>query len=252
MTLKPKKSKSETTMTEPTNAAISEKLLEEMMGYYRARAPEYNEWWLRQGRYDRGAKNNAQWFAEIQAVLADFEAFALAGDVLELAPGTGNWTERLLTTASTVTAVDAAPEMIAINRERVQSDRVTYILADLFAWQSPREYDAIFFGFWLSHVPLERMDTFLQKVSKALRKGGKLFFIDSLNQESSPGIAANQPDRARNAQIMTRELKDGRTFTIVKNYFDPAALAEQYRATGLDVTIKTTPNHFLYGLGSKL
>ncbi len=237
-------------MTEPTNATVSQQLLEEMMAYYRARAPEYNEWWLRQGRYDRGPENNAQWFAEIQTVLADFEAFALTGDVLELAPGTGNWTERLLASAETITAVDAAQEMIDINRERLQSDRITYILADLFAWEPERQYDAIFFGFWLSHVPLERMDAFLQKVCRALHKGGKLFFIDSLH-ESATGSPAHQTGPTVNSQIMTRNLKDGRTFDIVKNYFEPAALTEQCRAAGLDVTIKTTPNHFLYGLGTK-
>ncbi len=236
-------------MTETTTATVSQQLLEEMMAYYRARAPEYNEWWLRQRRYDRGPESNARWFAEMQAVLTDFDAFALSGDVLELAPGTGNWTKRLLATASTITAVDTSPEMIAINRAHVQSERVTYILADLFTWQPKREYDAIFFGFWLSHVPLERMDTFLQKVCKALRKGGKLFFIDSLQHESLPGIAAHQP--VLDPQIMTREIKDGRTFAIVKNYFEPMALVAQYRAAGLAVTIKTTPNHFLYGLGSK-
>ncbi len=218
------------------------------MAYYRARAPEYNEWWLRQGRYDRGPAINAQWFAEIQTVLADLDAFPLGGDVLELAPGTGNWTERLLATADTITAVDASQEMIDINRARVQSDRVTYILADLFAWEPDHQYDAVFFGFWISHVPLERMDAFLQKVRQSLRKGGKLFFIDSL-QESSSGSPAHQAGSTVNPQVITRNLKDGRTFDIVKNYFEPAALTAQFAAAGLEVTIKTTPNHFLYGLG---
>ncbi|MEZ4732881.1 MAG: class I SAM-dependent methyltransferase [Caldilineaceae bacterium] len=226
---------------------VPEVTLAEMVAYYRARAPEYDEWWQRQGRYDRGPELNARWFAEIETVLAAFDAFALSGDVLELAPGTGIWTQRLLATARTITAVDASPEMITINQARVQSERVTYLLADLFTWQPDRQYDAIFFGFWLSHVPLERLDAFLGTVAKALRKGGKLFFVDSLH--SSSATAVNQPLAVPHEQLTRRILNDGRTFDIVKNFFEPTALAAHCHAAGLAVTVNTTANYFLYGWG---
>jgi 2-polyprenyl-3-methyl-5-hydroxy-6-metoxy-1,4-benzoquinol methylase len=64
----------------------------------------------RQGRYDRGPDMNARWFAECDEVFAALDFFHPAGEVLELAAGTGIWTERLLHTASTVTAVDASPD----------------------------------------------------------------------------------------------------------------------------------------------
>ena len=231
------------------NASVPEPILAEMVDYYRARAPEYDEWWQRQGRYDRGLEHNARWFAEIKEVLADFDALQMTGDVLELAPGTGNWTQRLLATADTITAVDASIEMIALNQARVQSDRVSYVLADLFAWQPERQYDAICFGFWLSHVPLERMDAFWHIVAKALRPGGKVFFIDTLREATTTSVDQHLPPV--DSQIMTRKLNDGRTFQIVKNYFDPAALAAQCRAADLQVTVKTTTNYFIYGLGQR-
>ena len=43
--------------------------------------------------------------------------------------------------------------MININRAKLQSGRVDYQRVDLFAWQPRRQYDMVFFGFWLSHVP---------------------------------------------------------------------------------------------------
>ena len=43
-------------------------LLRQQIEYYRERASEYDEWFLRQGRYDRGPERNAQWFAEIGEV----------------------------------------------------------------------------------------------------------------------------------------------------------------------------------------
>jgi hypothetical protein len=42
-------------------------------------------------------------------------------------------------------------------RER---DAVTYIAADIFDWQPQHRYDAVFFGFWLSHVPPVTFDEF--------------------------------------------------------------------------------------------
>ena len=232
-------------MTAPVPAPI----LDEMVEYYRARAPEYDEWWQRQGRYDRGPEANARWFAEIQEVLADFDACGFTGDILELAPGTGNWTQQLLRTAHTITAVDASPEMIELNRARVQSKRVTYILADLFTWQPERQYDAIFFGFWLSHVPTERLAGFWRTVALALRPGGKLFFLDNLREATTTSVDQHLP--AADSQLMTRKLNDGRTFQIVKNYFEPAVLTAQCQTAGLDVMVKTTTTYFLYGVGQK-
>ena len=131
-----------------------------MAAYYRDRAPEYNAWFERRGNYDHGEAENAQWFAEVAAVFAVLDEIAMTGDVLELAAGSGIWTERLLRTASTVTAVDASSEMLALNRARVDDDRVRYVEADLFSWRPERTYDGVCFAFWMSHVPHERLDGF--------------------------------------------------------------------------------------------
>src|SRR5437868_2567549 len=90
-------------------------LLQGQIDYYRARAAEYDEWLNRQGRYDHGPVANAQWFAEFKIVEDALERFAPRGRVLEFAGGTGYWTERLARQAESVTVVDAAPEMLAIN-----------------------------------------------------------------------------------------------------------------------------------------
>ena len=70
-----------------------------------------------------------------------------------------------------MTAVDASPEVIAINRERVRRDNVEYVVADLFEWTPPSTYDLVFMSFWLSHVPLARFDRFWTK--SAARDGGR-------------------------------------------------------------------------------
>ena len=134
-------------------------LLDEQIAYYRARGPEY--------------LNEALEVlpSEIKSAV---DEFAPGGDVLELACGPGTWTPQLLKNAATVTAVDASPEMLAIARRRVgEDDRVRFVLADLFTWQPDRQYDVVFFGFWLSHVPLERFAEFWKLVDDCLVPGGR-------------------------------------------------------------------------------
>jgi 2-polyprenyl-3-methyl-5-hydroxy-6-metoxy-1,4-benzoquinol methylase len=72
------------------------------------RATEYDQWWLREGRYDRGAALNGQWFAEAAEVRTALAAFRPTGQILELACGTGIWTEQLARYASELIAVDAS------------------------------------------------------------------------------------------------------------------------------------------------
>lgn len=229
---------------------VADTTLHEMAEYYRARAAEYDEWFERRGRFDRGADANARWFAELETVYAAFDALAPGGDALELAPGTGIWTERLLGFATTVTAVDASEEMIAINRVRVHDDRVQYVVDDLFGWQPTRTYDSVVFSFWISHVPLERLDAFLLTVARALKPGGKVFFLDGRREPTSIAIDHQLPEVG--AQIMTRKLNDGRAFEIVKNFYDPAALAAQCQRAGLDIAVQETPTYFLYGVGQRV
>ena len=106
-------------------------LIEEQLNYYRARAREYDQQFHRQGRYDRGPEHRAPWFREIAAVQRALEPLIEGKDVLELACGTGLWTHRLAARSSRVLAVDAAPEMLSINRERLRTGNVEYCQADI-------------------------------------------------------------------------------------------------------------------------
>lgn len=228
---------------------VSTQTLQEMMAYYKARAQEYDEWFYRQGRYDRSPEGNARWFVEVDEVVSALEAWQLRGDVLELAPGTGIWTERLIRTATTVTAVDASPEMIELNRAKVASERVSYVLADLFSWRPERVYDAVFFGFWISHVPLERLDGFLAAIATMLRPGGKIFFVDGQREPSTTAIDHQLP--APDSQVMIRKLNDGRAFEIVKNFYDPNELAARCVRAGFEISVHETATDFLYAFGTR-
>jgi 2-polyprenyl-3-methyl-5-hydroxy-6-metoxy-1,4-benzoquinol methylase len=228
---------------------LDDKLLREQIEYYRARAREYDEWFLRQGRYDRGPQANEQWFAEVRQVQRALDEFAPRGDVLELACGTGLWTQRLLAHARQITAVDASAEMLALNQQRIRSTRVRYAQADLFDWRRDGQYDVVFFSFWLSHVPPERFAAFWDMVGSALALGGRVFFIDSLYEPTS--TANNHRLGAREATTASRTLNDGRVFKIVKVFYEPAELQERLAALGWCAQVSTTAHYFLYAQATR-
>jgi ubiquinone/menaquinone biosynthesis C-methylase UbiE len=236
------------------NSDNLDQTLAEQRDYYDARAPEYDEWWLRKGRFDHGDEANARWHAEVAMLHEALDDAGIHGDVLELAPGTGNWTIQLARLASHVTALDASPEMIAINRARLESaglsDRVTFEQVDLFNWHPDRTYNAVVMGFFLSHVPLEIEDALMSAVAAALKPGGRVFFADSKREPTS--TAPDQPLPAAGDQIMTRKLNDGRTFQVIKLYRSVAEMTDLFTRHGISIDVRETLNYFQYGCGQKI
>jgi 2-polyprenyl-3-methyl-5-hydroxy-6-metoxy-1,4-benzoquinol methylase len=136
--------------------------------------------------------------------------------VLEIACGTGLWSEHLARHATHLTAIDTAPEVIDLNRQRLENqDHVSYEQADIFNWQPPKRYDAVFFSFWISHVPADHFELFWQKVRSALKD-------------------------------------DGRSYRIVKIYYEPEDLAARLAALSWQSDLKRSTDYFLYGSGGPL
>ncbi len=227
-------------------------MLREQLDYYRERAAEYDQWWLRQGRYDRGPEQKAQWCAEASEVRAALAAFQPGGRVLELACGTGIWTEQLLPFAEELTAIDGSREMLAINAGRLRSPRVRYIEADLFRWRARAEerFDAIFFGFWLSHVPPEKFAQFWNLVDSCLAPGGRIFFVDSRYQETSTAVNHVLPERS--ATVLQRRLNDGREYLVYKIFYDREELTRRLSDLGWSFEIEESRNYFIYGAGCRM
>lgn len=223
-------------------------LLQDQIEYYRARAPEYDEWFYRHGRYDQGEAHTRQWQREVQQVRDQLHRDPGFGHILEMAPGTGIWTTELIQIGARVTALDASPEMIKINRAKLLSDKVDYQLTDLFSYEPQRQYDMVFFGFWLSHVPAERLSPFLDMVQRALKPGGRLFFVDSAAVDRS---RSHRGTANLGGELQRRVLKDGRQFDIVKIYYDPAELTEALRRRGFDIEVRSSGDFFIYADGLK-
>ena len=224
-------------------------LLRSQLDYYKARAEEYDDWFFRRGRYDRGPDHNAAWFREVQLVANTVDAWVPRGHVLELAAGTGLWTERLAASAHRVTAVDASPEVLDVNRARLNAgthaSRVNYVEADLFDWTPETHYDGVFFAFWLSHVPPEHFDPFWQFLRKVLNPGGTAFLVDSRYTPTS--TARDHHLEGEEATTVLRRLDDGREYRIVKVFRRAQDLNADLSRLGWRAEFQETHTYFVYG-----
>ncbi len=232
--------------------AFHDDALREQISYYRSRAAEYDEWFLRQGRYDHGPEENARWRAEADEAAHALDMFLAAAPgrgraALELAAGTGLWTARLIERCDQLTVVDASPEALALNRERLgaSAEQVTYLVADLFTWRPTRRYDVVFFSFWLSHVPPARFAAFWSLIGACLAPGGRVFLVDSRYTPTS--TARDHQLEGPDASMVTRRLNDGSEYRIVKVFYAPEGLCERLAAHGWQADIHATPTYFLYG-----
>jgi SAM-dependent methyltransferase len=206
-------------------------LLHEQVTYYRALAPVY----LDQGLDLPGGD-------ELTEAL---EAFRPTGSVLELACGPGVWTGRLLRDAADVTAVDASLEMLGLAAARVNDQRVRFVQADLFTWVPDRRHDVVFFGFWLSHVPLERFESFWSLVADCLTEDGRVFFVD--DGYRTPDELVQGPS----SSTIQRRLDDGTSYRLVKVPHRPSDLEERLRHSGWDIKVTSTSGPFYWGAGTR-
>lgn len=216
----------------------------EMLAYYEARAPEYDDWYLRRGRYSHGALADMAWNTDLDAATLWLDALPIGGEIVELAAGTGWWSP-LLAQKGQLSIYDAVEEPLDRARARLLAHGLTAHIHVRDAWAEPdRQVDALFCGFWLSHVPRARLVEFLAICRRWLKPGGMFVFVDSRPDQNSGAI--DHPAPADDMSV--RRLNDGREFTIPKVYYDATELEQALLSAGFaTATISTTPKFFLQG-----
>ena len=220
-----------------------ETLDREMRRYYAQRAPEYDDWYDRVGRYDN-PETNATWHGEVAQLERIADSFG-AGRLLDIACGTGRWTARFAANArvSSVTGLDQAPEMLAQTRARLAAagHTATLVRGDAYALPfADGAFDCCFFGFFLSHVPEADLPRFVGEVRRVLRPGGSLLIFDSA-----------LPAGGKAVQVQDRPLKDGSRHRVLKVYYTPETLREALALAAApgSITAETTGRFFVVGRG---
>jgi demethylmenaquinone methyltransferase/2-methoxy-6-polyprenyl-1,4-benzoquinol methylase len=183
-----------------------------MREYYAARAPIYDEVYLRperQADLDQLRRRIPQWFA--------------GRSVLEVACGTGYWTQFIAPVAARMTATDAVAEPLAFARLRPGAGQASFVQADAYALpESLGVFDAAFAGLWISHVPVERRCEFLTSLHARLVPGAPVVLVDNTEAQCERLPIAGR-DAAGNT-YQQRTLPDGSTHRVLKNFPSEAEL----------------------------
>jgi ubiquinone/menaquinone biosynthesis C-methylase UbiE len=183
-----------------------------MQSYYAARASEYDRVYQKPERQS-DLRQIEQWLPSLLS----------GAKVLEVACGTGYWTQFIAQVASTVVAIDSAQETIQIAQQRVNSANVLFQVGDAYALAgTTRSFDAAFAGFWFSHVPLERQREFLAGLNAALAPGARVVLLDNLFVQGSSSAIAEQDGIGNTYQ--DRKLDNGSTHRVLKNFPTDAQL----------------------------
>ncbi len=203
-----------------------------MQDYYAARAAEYDRIYLKPER-QADLRNIERWLPGVFA----------GKSVLEVACGTGYWTQFLAPVASRILALDAAPETLQIAQARVPPGKVEFVVGDVYALPPVATgYESGFAGFWFSHVPKTRIREFLCGFHRALAPGAKVVFLDNrFVAGSSTALAARDAD---GNTYQVRNLDDGSSYRVLKNFPTEAELRQATEGLVADFRLREWPYYW--------
>jgi demethylmenaquinone methyltransferase/2-methoxy-6-polyprenyl-1,4-benzoquinol methylase len=202
--------------------------------YYAARAREYERVYRKPERQ-----------AELARLRAEIPAFFADLAVLEVACGTGYWTQYIAQAARRVCATDLAEETLAVAREKALApDRVAFHVADaMHLPASLGTFQAAFCGFWWSHVPRTSIGAFLDSLHARLIPGAKVLLLDNLYVEGSSTPVSRRSASGDTWQM--RQLSDGPTYEVLKNFPTESELRTQTGARATDVQYRASRHYWV-------
>lgn len=186
--------------------------------YYAKRASEYEQVYAKPERQ-----------AELAWLRERLPALFAGRTVLEVACGTGYWTQCIARQAVKVHACDINESVLEIAREKpIARGRANFFRADAVSLEGiPAGCNAAFAGFWWSHVKKAELSKFVANLAGKLAPGSVVGILDNAFTKWS-----SSPLTRRDAQGNTyqdRTLANGETFEVLKNFPTAGELADTVR-----------------------
>jgi ubiquinone/menaquinone biosynthesis C-methylase UbiE len=202
-----------------------------MEQYYRDRAPEYDLF------YEVPVRQHD--LATLKSWLIEH---ARDRTILEVATGTGYWTEAAATVAKAITATDYNPETLAIAAQRKLGSHVAMRVADAFDLpEFTSTFDAGMAHMWWSHVSKRRRRDFLSHFASRLQPGAVMLMIDQIRVEGRTTPVSGHDEWGN--QLTMRTLRSGATYEIIKNYPTEEELKDDFAEVCEDIHVMVLP-HF--------
>lgn len=197
--------------------------------YYGRRAKEYERIYLREDPVRQ---------TELAEIAQQMEVLFFRRDVLEVACGTGYWTERIAKNAKTITAVDLSEEALRVARQKNIKGDVRFIQGDAYHLEEIQgNFNAGCANFWFSHIPKARINEFLKQFHERIGKGSVVFLADNTYVEGVGGKLITKENDDNTYKV--RALSDGTTYEIIKNYYSESELRSIFEpmSKGLKINI---------------
>lgn len=179
---------------------------DDLTTYYDRRATEYEAIYAKPERQ-----------ADLLAATQVLQAIFKEKEVLEIACGTGYWTEKIAQTACSIKATDINESVLEIARhKRYPNQNVAFEVADLYQLNPLRPSEALFGGFLWSHIPLQALPKFIQKTNELVAAGGTVVMMDNRYVEGSSTPIFSRDEMGNTCQ--RRQLQNGETYLVLKNF----------------------------------
>lgn len=199
-----------------------------MEKYYSKRAQEYEKIYYR----DDPVRQKEQ-----IEIANSIKELSLGRNVLEIACGTGYWTEKLAQVANKVVATDLSNETLEIAKQKnMPINKVAIVQCDAYKLNEIEgNFDLGCALFWFSHIPKSRIDEFLESFHQTLGKGARVFMADNIYLEGVGGELILKEGEEDTYKI--RKLADGTEYEVIKNYYSEEDLKRIFekKSIGLNV-----------------
>jgi SAM-dependent methyltransferase len=185
-------------------------LIRQMNAYYAKRALLHDNL--------MGYIDNVRMEELLSPIIKRLERYLIDQDVLEIACGTGNWTQVLAKRARSVLATDINSSVLEIAKKKnYPSGKVIFKIADAYALQKIKgKFILAFAADWWSHIPKSMIPGFVKGLHTKLVKEAKVIFVDMLPSESLDRMFSHHDEEGN--LIHKRSLSDGKEFYVVKNF----------------------------------
>lgn len=183
---------------------------DEMIRYYAKRAYEYERIYQKPERQED--------LKQLQSTIAgSFED----RNLLEIACGTGYWTQFACKSAKSIVATDYNEAVIEIARKKDYGNcPISFVKTDAYGLDGVAgPFSAALVAFWWSHVPKSKIESFLKVLHSRLSNGATVIMIDNRYVEGSSTPISRKDDEGNTYQL--RKLYDGSVHEVLKNFPAP-------------------------------
>jgi len=205
-----------------------------MKEYYKARAPVYDIVYKYPERQDD------------LRFLEEYIPEQFSGiNVLEIAAGTGYWTQFIAKKARSILATDASKEPLEELRKRKLSKNVSTMVADAYSLKGvAKSFDGAFAGLWLSHVPKQKCGEFISGFHRHLASGATVLFIDN-SKAQCVRLPVSENDNFGNT-YQNRKLDNGTSYNVLKNFPTHEELLDMTLELAIDAKYLELENFWLF------